>query len=343
MARLELSDADWVLEGVPGELTGRHFTVLSDALNSLAVLVLREPARTYVFDGPLSGFGALDQAISTIEPSPSRAWNPGDLNSDCWVDLLLGGPNFAAGADPESTGAVLFFANPLPLVGSYEDASAVFSTQDSSEEFGQSVAAGDFNGDGLVDLFIGAPSAEGGGRVYLFEDSLSDHNTADADATWGGLQAGSSLGYAIAVGDLDQDGLADVVIGGPLFDDATQSDAGHVVIVPGTTWPDDNTLLTQGMVITGGMEEAFLGFSVAITTNFTGNGEPGLALGAPGYSTESANYCGAVAVFSGLPVGTQRLQDAQLLATGEFYGQNAGSVLAVGLLGSDSLGDIAVG
>jgi hypothetical protein len=337
-----LDDADWRLEGVSGELTGRSIGVLSDALTSLLVVVVREPSRALVFEGPLDGAGSEQDAVAIIEPAPDYARSAGDVNSDGWVDLLLSGPSFAPTADPEVTGAVLIFEQPLPSRGSVLDARAVFVAQDSAEEFGAASVTGDFNGDGLLDLFVGAPSAEGMGRVYLFEDALVDAVAEDADAVWDGTQFGSSLGYALATGDLDEDGREELIVGAPLQDDDV-SDGGLVIVVPGTTWPDDLTMVSSGIRLLGDREEAFFGLSVEVVENFDGSHRPSLALGAPGYSSDSASYCGAVAVFIGMPEGSAGLSDADLLGVGSAYGTSAGLALASGRLNDDDLDDVAVG
>jgi hypothetical protein len=84
--------------------------------------------------------------------------------------------------------------------------------------FGRSVAAaGDVNGDGRPDLLVGAPDAVGGdGRVFLYLSTASGIPPTTTVTRDGPSGSGGSFGYAIAgAGDVNGDGFADVVVGGP--------------------------------------------------------------------------------------------------------------------------------
>ncbi|MEP7273094.1 MAG: integrin alpha, partial [Acidobacteriota bacterium] len=112
-----------------------------------------------------------------------------------------------------------------------------------------SVATGDFTGDGLVDLAIGAPSIGVGdavagafGAVYLFFGSAGvlpgviDLAVREADLTVIGADANDRLGSGgLAIGNVNGDGPGDLIIGVPLADSVgnARTGAGEVRVVFG--------------------------------------------------------------------------------------------------------------
>jgi hypothetical protein len=93
-----------------------------------------------------------------------------------------------------------------------------------NDNFGHAVAsAGDVNGDGKDEVLVGAwdsqAGASRGGRAYLFFGPAAGLIPAGAaDLIMSGVITGLRLGQSVAsAGDLNQNGRADLLVGGPQF------------------------------------------------------------------------------------------------------------------------------
>ncbi|MBT7597147.1 MAG: hypothetical protein HN559_19760, partial [Gemmatimonadetes bacterium] len=113
---------------------------------------------------------------------------------------------------------------------------------------GLTVRAGDVNGDSLKDLILGAAGASPGGRafagrVYVFfgtGDTLAttiDLAVATPDVVIEGNYASGQFGQRIATGDLNGDGIGDIIAGAPFASPAAGTNAGIAYVIYGdSTW-----------------------------------------------------------------------------------------------------------
>jgi hypothetical protein len=103
-------------------------------------------------------------------------------------------------------------------------------------------AAGDVDGDGLDDLIIGAPnndparSLNNAGSAYLvLGSSLSSSGQYNLDtADWAFYSNGSgdeTGGTTMGAGDMNNDGLDDLLIGAPGYNPIRADDEGRVYLV----------------------------------------------------------------------------------------------------------------
>ena len=97
--------------------------------------------------------------------------------------------------------------------------------------------AGDVNGDGYADAWIGAPHADQNpgvltaeGEAYIYYGGAEMDNFMDWYARGDDYQG--KLGYSVATaGDVNGDGFADILIGQPFFDDhEARPDEGRAMI-----------------------------------------------------------------------------------------------------------------
>ena len=189
---------------------------------------------------------------------------------------------------------------PPTLISSLLTEPTVFESIRSELEnhLGQSVsAAGDFNGDGISDLILGAPwdSPSGslsGGAYVIFGHagaftpsvSLSSLSGSDGFKIVGGA-ADNRMGNAVAsAGDLNGDGFDDLVVGAYVAD-KSGIDSGSAYIVFGRAGPLPSTLDvgslngSNGFRIDGSAAGSMLGAAVRSAGDINGDGFDDLIFG----------------------------------------------------------------
>ncbi|MCO6045924.1 FG-GAP-like repeat-containing protein [Aeoliella sp. ICT_H6.2] len=166
--------------------------------------------------------------------------NIGDLDGDGVVDVAVGATGDDTGG--QRSGAVyVLFMNPDGTVKSHSKIAHNTGggpSLSSYDQFGRSIAAvGDLNGDGIVDLAIGANNDRTGGAsrgaVYILlmnSDGTVGSTTKIASGLNGAppLANNDRFGWAVTpLGDFDGDGIDDLAVGS-LTDSTGGSDRGAV-------------------------------------------------------------------------------------------------------------------
>jgi len=240
----------------------------------------------------------------------------------------------------------------------------------SGDHIGSSLAVADFNGDGLDDLAIGVPGAASGGdgevgRLIYYTSaasgfgSIGSFSPAFLDLD---LEAGARFGAALAAGDFNGDGFADLAIGIPGRLVAGDDNAGEVVILyadglmnGGSPWDTSEPDLFSQANLAGQVEAGdSFAFSLA-AGDLNQDGLDDLAVGvpledihAPGFGTRSD--AGAVNVIYAVDgVGLTTAGNEVLHLEVGNVSQNAGTddhfgfSLAIGDFTGDLQPDLAVG
>lgn len=134
----------------------------------------------------------------------------GDIDEDGWDDFAVGAPknNTRDGQSADQGAVHIFHGNDSLLTVNYaEDANMTLNWGSSGDWFGQSIAnAGDVDGDGNVDLYVGAPMTDvdgtsDAGAVYLYTDIFRPFgqvyfNDFESDKPHWGIMAGTDWGYS---------------------------------------------------------------------------------------------------------------------------------------------------
>lgn len=265
----------------------------------------------------------------------------GDVDGDGQADLITAAPN--SGWDGAASGAVSVHPGPLAgLVGI--DPAWTIGGGAPSVHLGTSLRVCDFGGDGFDDLVIGAwgasPTAPLAGAAWVFAGPLTGArplSTADATITGGAAEDWAT--FALDCGDLDGDGLDDLIVGAPRAE-STLPDAGEVYALRGPL-TGQRPVTTAWATWTGESPHDYAGAAVAHLPD-AGQGSA-LAIGAWGRD-EAGGNAGAAYVVSAMVPGAHGLSSAQARWLGEAGGDRAGSTLASAAdIDGDGATDLAIG
>ena len=192
--------------------------------------------------------------------SSSNSCTISNLLSSLDYDISVRGVNEVGTSTPLSVN-VAIFDNQIT-----QGESGLKDFIETNDYFGSSLASSDFNGDGIMDLFVASTgesteSTTSEGIVHAIESfpDLTNNSLIIRQSSDDDNGANSGFGTSLASADFNGDGIDDVAVGAPFEDVNNYENAGVVHIFYG-----GNESLTEGTVFhqnTGGIGGAAAAFS----------------------------------------------------------------------------------
>ena len=214
-------------------------------------------------------------------------------------------------------------------------------TAHESLELGTALSVCDANGDGINDVVVSAPgNAYVTGGVYVFHGPIDeDRDASDADYTLFG--AGPSLYTGATVdcrGDIDGDGLPDIIVGEPSVPD----DLGAMYVASGLGTGSVSLWEDASREFLGSYDDANLGWQL-VAIDVGGDATDELAVSVGPWNWGSVTNHGAVYVFEGGGPGVRGTEQAAAYIYGDAQNRVDTIVGNAGDLDGDGLEELVVG
>ena len=327
-----------------------------------------------------AGLLALLAGLAVAPAGWAQTIGPLSFDSDSYADLAIGVPledvqvvEGTGVVNVEDAGAINVLygdSGGLTAVGDqlwHQGLGTVSGSAEGDDRFGVALAAGDFDGDRAIDLAVGASyedinttegTEENAGAVnvlYGSSSGLAANNEPvfhqDVDDIPGGAEAYDYFGDALAVGDFDGDGYADLAVGVP-FEDIGSESYGIACGVVNVLYGSQGGLAAAGSQM---WTQTALGWTVG---EYCAGIEFGLALAAGDFDRDGFSDLAASGPYHGGGVVNviYGSEDGLATAGNQVWRQNRddlpgtgvegdlfGRALTVGDFDGDTFSDLAIG
>jgi hypothetical protein len=361
----------WTSEGVPVSVFGewRGYSVASagrfnnDSYDDVVVgaprhgpFMAMQMGQAFVFYGSSTGLSSTpDLTLNGEAQSDNFGWSvsSGDFNNDGYDDVIVGAPLYDLNQSLDIGRAYIFYGGASPDA----NADVTMTGEVAGDRFGWSVStAGDFGNatgsgcDSIEDAIVGAPKYDNGfstddGKAYIFYGSSSMNNVADVTMVGETIsdEFGYSVSYAGNVNSTNASHCDDVIVGAPLFNDATMGypgnvDAGKAYIFYGNSASPSTADWTK----MGGAAGDKFGWSVSNAGDTNNDGYDDVVIGAPEYDNGGSSDEGRAYIFNG---GSSMDTTVDVTLSGESVaGDKFGfSVSYAGNIDNDNYDDVVIG
>lgn len=347
--------SDGVTIDEPPSFTDRHLDQSIDTSDRAASTAMWDENQTAWRDHAIAHVGAAFASGTWVTNSQPASGDycggsgtgggsaVGDLNMDGLGDVVAGcwGDDQGAtnsgrimvslrSADNSGFAAGVMLENPSPAA---------------SDECGRAVAIADFNADGLGDVVASCQMDDGGGTdagsavVYL-RTTANDGFLAGLELRVTAPVADDQCGSSVTAGDVNGDGMADVVVGCRRRDPGGSTNAGTAAVFLRRA---DNTGFDAAVELQAPVLEnyAYCGRSVAVG-DIDGNGLGDVAMGCY-YDDAGASNAGNVAVMLRTATNDGFQSGGELLNPAPGIDDYCGQAVAIGDVNADGRGDVLFG
>jgi hypothetical protein len=231
--------------GAAGESSSRHEVGAVNVLYGSAAGLSGTGSQFFTQDSP--GVGSTAEAGDFF----GSTLGVGDFDNDGFADLGVGVQGESIGSIVNAGAVNVLYGSATGLSGTgslffTQDSPGVGSTAEAGDFFGSTLGVGDFDNDGFADLAVGVPfesigSIPDAGAVNVLPGSAAGLTgtgslffTQDKPGVGSSAETNDSFGFALAAGDFDNDGFADLAVGVPFESIGSILDAGAVNVLPGS-------------------------------------------------------------------------------------------------------------